>query len=410
MSKQDGSRRQTSDPTSDDGTATILHIDMDAFFASVELLEHPELHGKPVIIAHDLPRSVVTTATYAARRYGVGSAMPVARAKQLCPQLIILEPHMEKYREYSRKAMGIFARFTPLVEPLSIDEAFLDVSGARRLHGMPGQIATKIRELVCSELGLTCTVGVAASKSVAKIASTLAKPDGLLIVPAAHTHQFLAPLSVSTLWGVGKVTATNLKNAGINTVAQLTQSDPAFVQRVVGKAAAVKILHLAEGEDDRAVVTQRVEKSVSQERTYAQDVTDRAQVRRTILALADAVARRLRTAGISAGGIGIKLRDAEFATLQRSQKLATPTNVSKELAEIAAQLLDDAWDGLDGRAIRLVGVRAERLGDGAQTLWDSFAQWRTTDEVRDKLSARFGAEAVLPASLMHRQDKLDDVE
>ncbi len=220
----------------DDATATILHVDMDAFFAAVELLDHPELRGKPAIVGHPGPRSVVTSATYEARRFGVRSAMPVSQALRLCPTAIILPPHMEKYREYSKRVMTIFSEVTPLVEPLSIDEAFLDVSGARRLLGSPRRIAELIRSRVREETGLTCSVGAASTKFVAKLASGRAKPDGLLVIPASETLAYLRPLPVGALWGVGESTQQSLQRLGLHTVADLADTPLSVLQRAVGEA------------------------------------------------------------------------------------------------------------------------------------------------------------------------------
>lgn len=407
MSKQDGTHRQVSDLSVDDGTSTMLHVDMDAFYASVELLERPDLRGKPVIVAHDSPRSVVTTATYEARRYGVRAAIPLARARQLCPRAIILEPHHELYRQVSDRVMDIFRGFTPLVEQVSIDEAFLDVSGARRLYGLPGTIAATIRAQIWDVLKLRCTVGVAANKSVAKIASTLAKPDGLLIVPAAQTAAFLAPLPVRSIWGVGAVTGKSLADAGIQTVRELTETPQAVLERLVGRAAAVHLRQLSMGQDVRGIALTREEKSIGHEHTFDTDIYELGHVRRTLLGIADRTGRRLRAHGVVAGGIALKLRDEDFRTLSRSRKLPDPTDVTRVIAQQGVALLEAVWPELDGLGVRLVGLRGERLTTtpAQAALWDDTETWKSTDDVSDALQAKFGSGALLPAALLHPREK-----
>ncbi len=403
MSRQDGSTRQvTADFSNDDG-AHILHIDMDAFFASVELLDHPELRGKPVIIGHAEGRSVVTSATYEARRFGVGAAMPVSKALRLCPQAIVLPPHHERYTEYSRQVIAIFRDATPLVEPLSIDEAFLDVSGARRLLGSPAQVGQSIRERVQRETGLTCSVGAAATKFVAKVASSRAKPDGLLVVPPAETLAFLHPLPIRALWGVGAKTEEALLRIGLHTVGDVAATPLATLRKAVGDATGVKLHELAHGRDARSVVTATAEKSIGHEVTFHEDVTDPARLRLELLRLADQVAVRLRKAGLSARTVAIKVRFDDFTTLTRSHTLAEPSNVGRRLYEEANDLFTAL--AVDGRPVRLVGVRAEQLTDGDDamaSLWDPDEEWRDAETTIDSLRARFGGGAVRRASMLTR--------
>ncbi|AWB86703.1 DNA polymerase IV [Mycetocola zhujimingii] len=404
MSRQDGSARQVTRGDVDDTGASILHIDMDAFFASVELLDHPELRGKPVIIGNPEGRSVVTSATYEARRFGVTAAMPVSKAIRLCPQATILPPHHQRYTEYSRQVMAIFRDATPLVEPLSIDEAFLDVSGARRLIGSPAVVGQHIRERVHRETGLTCSVGAAATKFVAKVASGRAKPDGLLVIPPAETLAFLHPLPIRALWGVGAKTEESLHRLGLSTVGDVADTPLATLTRAVGEATGVKLHELSHGRDARRIVTATSEKSIGHEVTFDVDVTDPARVRLELLRLADQVAVRLRKSGASARTVAIKVRFEDFTTVTRSRTFSEPTNVGRRLFEGANELLTVL--GIDGRAIRLIGVRAEQLTDeqdAVAALWDPDEEWREAETTIDSLRARFGGQAVRRASLLGRK-------
>ena len=385
----------------DDATATILHVDMDAFFAAVELLDHPELRGRPAIVGHPGPRSVVTSATYEARRFGVRSAMPVSQALRLCPGAIILPPHMDKYRDYSKRVMAIFSEVTPLVEPLSIDEAFLDVSGARRLLGSPRRIAELIRARVRDETGLTCSVGAASTKFVAKLASGRAKPDGLLVIPASETLAYLRPLPVGALWGVGESTQQSLQRLGLRTVADLADTPLPVLQRAVGEASGRKLHDLANGVDTRSIVVASREKSVGHEMTFEQDISDPVRLRRELLRLSSQVGARLRQHELVGRTVALKLRFSDFRTVTRSRTLAEPTNVGRRIFEEATSI----YDGLSlGRTpIRLIGVRVEQLADAGGSrlaLWDPDAEWREAERTLDQVSARFGRGAIGPASLV----------
>ncbi|NEN06630.1 DNA polymerase IV [Diaminobutyricibacter tongyongensis] len=391
----------------DDATATILHVDMDAFFAAVELLDHPELRGLPAIVGHPGPRSVVTSATYEARRFGVRSAMPVSQALRLCPSAIILPPHMEKYREYSERVMTIFSEVTPLVEPLSIDEAFLDVSGARRLLGSPRRIAELIRTRVRDETGLTCSVGAASTKFVAKLASGRAKPDGLLVIPASETLAYLRPLPVGALWGVGESTRQSLQRLGLRTVADLADTPLAVLQRAVGEASGRKLHDLANGVDPRSVVVTTREKSVGHEMTFEQDVSDPVRLRRELLRLSTQVGARLRKHELVGRTVALKLRFSDFRTVTRSRTLAEPTNVGRRIFEEATSI----YDALDlGRTpIRLIGVRVEQLDDAGGSrlgLWDPDEEWREAERTLDQVSAKFGRGAIGPASLVRSSGRV----
>jgi DNA polymerase-4 len=300
--------------------------------------------------------------------------------------------------------MGMFRDVTPLVEPLSIDEAFLDVAGARRLLGSPGTIARALRARVYEETGLTCSIGGAATKFVAKLASTRSKPDGLLIVPADRTLAFLHPLPVGALWGVGKATAASLERHGLRTVGDLAQTPREVLQKWVGQAAGGGLHDLAWGRDPRRVNTHRVEKSVGHENTFSADVSDLVVLRRELLDQSERVAVRLRAAGYSARTIALKLRFADFTTISRSRTLAEPTSVAKRIYEQAVELLEE--QDLGGRRVRLIGVRAEQLSDGAGdslSLWSEDDAWRDAEQVMDAATQRFGRGSIRPATLLPRR-------
>ena len=400
MGRGDGTGRIVSSGDADDTGTGILHVDMDAFYASVEVLDDPSLEGKPIIIGAPDSRSVVSSASYEARRFGVRSAMPVGQALRLCPTAIVVPPHFDRYVEMSRQVMSIFSDVTPLVEPLSIDEAFLDVRGARRLWGSPGVIARTLRQRVLDETGLTCSIGVAATKHVAKMASTISKPDGLLIVAEADTAAFLAPRPVRALWGIGPKSAEALESRGIHTVADVLETPRSVLERALGGAMGDRIWHLARGLDARQVDTARVEKSVGHEETFPRDIDDPAVLRSEFRRLADRVGARLRTHEWEARTIAIKVRFADFTTITRSQTLPEPTAVGQRIGDAALEL----FGAIDRRLpVRLVGVRAEQLrqsGQAGPTLWDDDAEWRRVEGALDDASARFGRGAVTRATLL----------
>ncbi|MGF9662988.1 DNA polymerase IV [Arthrobacter crystallopoietes] len=386
----------------------IMHVDMDAFFVSVELLERPDLVGAPVIVGSPTGRSVVLSASYEARRYGVRSAMPMARAQQMCPQAEIIAPQNWKYQEASARIMEIFRTMTPDVEQLSVDEAFLDVTGSIRRLGQPLEIGRLIRATIRGELGIPATVGIASSKFVAKIASTHAKPDGLLLVPPERTVQFLHTLPVEALWGVGAKTSAVLARQGIRTVADLAHTPEQTLRRLLG-ATGEHVFRLAWGIDDRKVTPERVEKSIGAEETFAEDVDDTAVLERELLRLAHRTAVRLRSAGLQCRGVALKLRYADFTTLSRSRRLVEPADSAHELyAAAVAQL---AALGTRPMAVRLIGLRAEQLepaAGGYQLSIDgSEDSWRSAEAALDKVNSKFGSGGVLPASLLpqpHRPD------
>ena len=404
MGHGDGRGQITSATDADDTGTRILHVDMDAFYAAVEVLDDPSLRGLPLIIGAPDGRSVVSSASYEARRYGVHAAMPVAQAMRLCPSARIVMPHFHRYQEVSRQVMGIFESFTPLVEPLSVDEAFLDVQGVRRLWGSPARIAGLIREHVLDEVGITCSVGVAATKHVAKMASTIAKPDGMLVVAAADTLDFLAPRPVRAMWGVAPKAAEALEARGIRTIKDIRESSKEMLERAVGPALSGRLSQLARGEDPRAVETERIEKSIGHEETFEQDILDRGFLRAELLRLGDRVAARLRHAEWEAGTVSIKVRFDDFRTLNRSQTLSEPSAVGQRIGE-AAQTLFEQIERRD--PVRLLGVRAENLrpaGGGGIGLWDDDEDWRKVEGAVDEAVARFGTATISRARHIGRGD------
>jgi DNA polymerase-4 len=404
MGHGDGRGRIVSSLDADDTGTRILHVDMDAFYAAVEVLDDPGLRGLPLIIGAPDGRSVVSSASYEARRYGIRAAMPVSQALRLCPSARIVPPHFHRYQEVSRQVMAIFESFTPLVEPLSVDEAFLDVQGVRRLWGSPSRIAELIRQRVLDEVGITCSVGVAATKHVAKMASTIAKPDGMLVVSGADTLDFLAPRPVRAMWGVGPKAAEALEARGIRTVQDVREAPREMLDRAVGAALGARLAQLAMGEDPRAVDTERVEKSIGHEETFDTDIRDRAFLRAELLRLADRVAARLRRADWETATVAIKIRFDDFRTLSRSVTLSEPTAVGQRIGE-AAQTLFEQIERHD--PIRLVGVRAENLrpaGGGGLGLWDDDEDWRKVEGAVDEAVARFGTATISRARHIGRGD------
>jgi DNA polymerase-4 len=387
----------------DDEGCSILHVDMDAFYALASLLSRPELKGTPVIIAGGGNRGVVLSATYEARAFGVHAAMPTARARRLCPQATIVAPDYARYERISRAVMAVFASVTPIVEPLSLDEAFLDVSGARRRLGTPRQIAQGIRDTIADEQGITCSVGVATTKFIAKLASGLAKPDGLLVVPEAEVVAFLHQLPVGALWGVGERTEEVLQRLGLHTVADIAHTPVDTLRRALGDNAGPALHALAWGRDSRSVMPPRRERSIGADETFSYDVDDPAYIHRELLKLSDRTAARVRAAGMVGRTISIKVRFSDFTTITRSKTLRDPTDVSRDIYATARALFDAL--GLQRARLRLVGVRMEGLMDSDQApiqglLGEPEHGWRDADRAVDRASARFGAGAVRPASLV----------
>lgn len=384
----------------------ILHVDMDAFYASVEARDDPTLAGIPLAVGSAGPRGVVAAASYEARVYGVHSAMPSVQARRLCPELVFVPPDFDRYKAESDAVFEIFRSFTPHVEPISLDEAFLNVAGAERLFGSPESIAHAIKARVHQDRRLPCSVGVAPNKFLAKLASNKAKPDGVHVVRAGAIRAFLDPLDVEDLWGVGEVTATALRRLGARTVAELRALPKGALERALGVNAATHLRSLADGIDDRAVVTREPAKQVGAEETYERDLDDPADVRRELLRLAERVGRRMRADGVAGRTVTIKVRFSTFKTITRARTIEAPTNVAEVLYETARDLYKAA--AFDRPRIRLLGISVSSLVDGDGTAQLSLGEerpgrWRAADGAADDLRKRFGAGVVERAALADRK-------
>ncbi|MBX3313642.1 MAG: DNA polymerase IV [Actinobacteria bacterium] len=401
----------------------MLHVDMDAFFAAVELLRRPELRGRPVVVGGSGERGVVAAASYEARAHGVHSAMPSVRARRLCPDAVFLPGDHAHYREVSGRVMAIFRDVTPLVEPISLDEAFLDVAGVRRLHGSAEQIAARVRARVLDEEGLTCSVGVARVKFLAKLASEAAKPRaapggarpgrGVVVVGPDEELAFLHPLPVTALWGVGPATHTKLQRLGVRTVGDLAELPEAAVVSALGTASGRHLHALANARDPRRVEPDQEVKSVSHEETFPRDLHDPATLDLELLRMADSVASRLRHADRRARTIGIKVRFGDFRTVSRSSTLPVATASAREITRVARDLLSSV-DPAPG--VRLLGVVSSQLvvggadaeptqlslglaDEGEIAGEEPSVGWSRAEAVVDEIRSRFGARAVGPASL-----------
>jgi len=402
-----GPRHARADLGRPTGTETILHVDMDAFFAAVEIRRRPELRAQPVVVGGTGTRGVVAAASYEARRFGVHSAMPATRARRICPHAVFLAPDFEAYSAESRAIRAIFESYTPVVEPLSLDEAFLDVTGARRLFGDAVAIATMVKERIATERGLPASVGVASNKFCAKLASREAKPPdgpGVYCVPAGREAEFLHPLPVGALWGVGDKTVTQLDRLGIRTVADVLSVPHESLARVLGRTSAAHLRNLAHGQDDTPVVVAREPKSVGHEETFQVDLTDMEVIRIELRRLSERVADRLRHAGMSARTVTLKCRLPTFRTLTRSLTLDEATDAGPEIFTVVCDLYTRLQ--LDRHAIRLLGVSASGLVPGRpdrQLGFDPAPQWDALMSAADAVKARFGDRAVGPARLISRE-------
>jgi DNA polymerase-4 len=386
---------------SDSGPHTILHVDLDAFFAAVEQRDHPELRGKPVVvgIGGTNDRGVVSAASYEARTFGVHSALPIRTARRLCPDCIFVPVDGRKYAAVSREVMAILRRFTPLVEPISIDEAFMDVTGSAALFGDGETIGRRIKAAIREELELTASVGVASTKLVAKIASDLRKPDGLVVVPPGEEAAFLSPLPISRLWGVGPTTTVALRDLGVATIGDLAAADRSALVRRLGRHGAA-LVDRAHGIDPDPVADPDAAKSIGHEHTFDVDTSDPETLERTLLAMAEGVSARLRDAGVRATTVTVKIRDSSFTTVSRQRRLAEPTDLTEPIWRAA---LDLARPELRGKRIRLVGVTASGLGERDQlALFDGLGEDRRRRAVQaaDELRHRFGTRAVTRARLI----------
>ena len=392
-------------PPGDDAGCPVLHVDMDAFYASVSLLSRPDLRGQPVIVGGGGTRGVVLSATYEARVHGVHSAMPMMRARRMCPQAVVLAPDHDAYARASHGVMEVFRSVTPLVEPISLDEAFLDVRGAARRLGSPRRIGEWIRATIADEQGITCSVGVASTKFVAKLASARCKPDGLLVVPADDVVGFLHPLPVGALWGVGGKTEEVLRQLGLHTVGDIAHTPVSTLTRALGHAAGSHLAALAWGRDERRVVPHEPDKSIGAENTFGHDVDDPKVVARELLRLSERTAARLRASGQVGRTVSIKVRFADFTTITRAKTLPEATDVGRVVYATALGLYDAL--GLERARIRLVGVRVEGISDADSAphqlqLGEREHGWRHAEQAVDRAARRFGAGVVRPATLVDR--------
>jgi len=384
----------------------VLHVDMDAFYASVAVRDRPELHSVPVVVGGG-SRGVVLSANYLARTYGVRSAMPMTRARRLCPNAVVVSPSFEIFELVSRSVMENFRQVTPLVEVLSLDEAFLDVSGSMRRLGSPYSMAERLRAKIYDEQGVTCSVGMAATVAVAKLASRRAKPDGILVVPPSAVTTFLHPLDVGELWGVGEKTAELLQRLGLRTVGDVAHTPLGTLQRAVGAGMARQLHQLAWGEDRRVVTARRghdePDKSMGADETFGRDTDDRSVLMREILRLSAKVAARMRTAGVAGRTVTLKVRFADFTTITRSKTRSEATDVTQEVYRTATDLFTGL--GLQRARIRLVGVRVEGLVPRGTVqrqlvLGERERGWSEADVAVDRAARRFGVAAVRPATLL----------
>ena len=387
--------------------STILHVDMDAFFASVSELDYPQYRGKPLVVGAG-SRGVVLSANYAARKFGIRAAMPVARAQRMAPTAIFIPPDHERYSDVSRRVMEIFFEYTPYVEPLSLDEAFLDVTGSRRLFGSGRDIAQAIRKRVSDQEKITCSVGISTTKFIAKLASGRCKPDGVLEIAHDRILTFLHPLPVNEIWGVGPKTNEELQRLGLRTVADIAHTPIETLKRALGEGAGVALHELAWARDYREVVPDAPEKSISAAETFSYDLENREEIFRELLRLTERATHRLRKRELRSKTIGLKVRFSDFTTITRSKTVALPINGTHEIYEIAKDLFLALK--IDGARIRLLGVSLENLSDetGAVEqleLGEREVGWREAQAAIDRAITRFGRGSVLPARLVGEEEE-----
>lgn len=385
----------------------IIHVDMDAFYASVECLDDPSLRGRPVIVGGLGPRGVVATASYEARAFGVHSALPMSRAKRLCPNGCFIRPRMARYREKSAEVFAIFRDFTPLVEGLSLDEAFLDVSASILLFGSSENIGRQIKERIREETGLTASVGIAHNKFLAKLGSDADKPDGLVVVARDRLHAFLDPMPVSRLPGIGKQTAPKLKAQGIMTIGQLRKADVSVVQPVLGNRA-VHFQQLADGKDERPVVSQRPDKSISHEVTFDMDVIDRSELLAELQRQAEAVSRRLRAQDLMARTVVVKIRDPAFRTVTRSRSMRACSSSTRTLYRMARALFEKWREQHRNTPVRLLGMgvtgieASNRAEQAAGDRLDKPVE-QEIDRVFDRINERYGESKITHGQALRRK-------
>jgi DNA polymerase-4 len=380
---------------------------MDAFYAAVETRDDPRLRGRPVVVGGTGGRGVVSSASYEARAFGVRSAMPMAEATRRCPAAVVVAPRFAVYRRASESLHVILRSVTPLVEPLALDEAFLDVSGAVRLLGAPPAIGAALRRRIADELGLSASVGVAANKFLAKVCSRRAKPDGLLHLPAARSREFLDALPVDELWGVGPRIAGRLTAVGLRSIRDVRTADHATLIGLVGPAMATRLAALAAGDDPRGVEPDVDAKGLSAEQTFAADLCAAADVQRALLALCERVARRLRHNGLQAHTVTLKLREASWRTHTRSRTLAGATSAAARLYPVVSELATDVWS--EPAPVRLLGVGVTRLAptdEGRQLSLLTDERWERAEQVADRVRAQFGDVALMRGALLERGQRL----
>lgn len=389
----------------------ILHIDMDAFYVSVEERDDPSLKGKPVVVGGSPEgRGVVAAANYVARQYGIHSALPMVRAKRLCEHLVILSGRHQTYADVSRDIRNIFKRYTPLVEPLSLDEAFLDVSASRQLFGAATDIGKRIKAEIKQELGLIASVGVATSKFVAKIASDIDKPDGFVVVEPGHEQEFLDPLPVSRLWGIGKVSNDKLNKLGIHTIAEMRAQSKDSLVNLFGKWGN-RLWQLANAIDTRQVVPDHQAKSISHEQTFSNDIYELEMMKSVLMELTENVARRLRRNSLAGRTIQLKLRFGDFHTISRARTISNPTNQTRELWVIAKKLLESNYQ-VHPYGVRLLGLEVSEFEENdyeqGQLFDDGDATRQTElDVLSDSLQKRFGNAALRRAIDLRKRIKSD---
>jgi DNA polymerase-4 len=386
--------------------ATILHVDMDAFYASVEERDNPKLKGKAVVVGMG-KRGVVSAANYEARKFGIRAAMPIYKAKALAPHAVFIAPNMARYTQVSEQVMEIFEDVTPYVEPISLDEAFLDVTGARRLLGSGQEIADQIRKRVEKELGITCSVGIAHNKFIAKIASGHCKPNGVLEIDPEKMLEFLHPLAANEIWGVGPKTNELLEKMGLFTIADIANTPRTTLVRVLGQANGSSLYELAWGRDYRDVVTEHIEKSISASQTFDVDLYQQEEILKEFLRLTEKSADRMRGKGLATNTISIKVRFTDFKTISRSKTLDLPTTGTQEIFEVAKALYLGL--NLDRVLIRLVGVSLDSLVENddvkQMVLGERTSSWQQADRAIDRVKAKFGRASLRPARLVDDNDE-----
>jgi DNA polymerase IV len=376
----------------------VVHADMDAFYASVEQLDDPSLRGRPILVGPESGRGVVLTASYEARPFGVGSAMPMSRAKRMCPQALIVPPRFKRYTEISRIVMGVFEDFSPDVEAISLDEAFLEMTGTTRTYRTPGEMGRALKAAVKEATGgLTASVGISGTKYVAKVASDFRKPDGLTVVQPDHARTFLSKLPVRRLWGVGPKTEERLAAVGYTHIGQIADEDEDILERKLGRLG-LHLQRLGRGNDPRRIQTRRRARSIGSERTLAEDVSDRATLEEHLRTSAESIGKRLRSKSLLAGGVRVKLKTSSFQGLSRQTLLPTPTDVGARMYEAAMPLLDQFPTDEPFRLVGMAAYDIIRPDDPVQLkLFDGLADKAKLERAMDAVRSAFGDDAVVRA-------------